>query len=230
MDWTQKLLLMQINDAVFPIGGYSHSYGLETYVSKQMVTDSQTAGAYIEKKFRYGFLYGDLLPARLAWEYGQQKDWEQINKLQEYVEAGKIPKEARDASHKLGSRFANTVEKMDVCSPKDCLYVKYVNAYGKNVHHAVCYGLFCQASGIAEEEMLGFFCYSQLSAMTVNCVKMIPLSQSEGQKILYHSCRQIEAVMEKVQTLELHQVCQSAPGFDIRSMQHERLYSRLYMS
>ena len=32
MDKKSKFLLLQVNDALFPIGGYSHSYGLETYI------------------------------------------------------------------------------------------------------------------------------------------------------------------------------------------------------
>ena len=31
---TAKFFLLQVNDALFPIGGYSHSYGLETYIQK----------------------------------------------------------------------------------------------------------------------------------------------------------------------------------------------------
>ena len=33
-DGISKFLLLQVNDALFPIGGYSHSYGLETYIQK----------------------------------------------------------------------------------------------------------------------------------------------------------------------------------------------------
>ena len=31
-EWRKKFLLLQVNDALFPIGAYSHSYGLETYI------------------------------------------------------------------------------------------------------------------------------------------------------------------------------------------------------
>ncbi|MDU7968180.1 MAG: urease accessory protein UreF, partial [Paeniclostridium sordellii] len=35
-------ILLQINDALFPIGAYSHSYGLETYIQKNIVKDIDT--------------------------------------------------------------------------------------------------------------------------------------------------------------------------------------------
>ena len=40
----------------------------------------------------------------------------------------------------------------------------------------------------------------------------------------------VEMVVEDMEGLEEEDLCQSTPGFDIRSMQHEGLYSRIYMS
>ena len=37
-EWRKKFLLLQVNDALFPIGAYSHSYGLETYIQKNLLT------------------------------------------------------------------------------------------------------------------------------------------------------------------------------------------------
>ena len=39
----KKFLVLQMNDSLFPIGAYSHSYGLETYIQKGIVKDAETA-------------------------------------------------------------------------------------------------------------------------------------------------------------------------------------------
>ena len=49
-DLASRLLLLQVNDALFPIGAYSHSYGLETYIQEGRVRDAKTAGEYISRK------------------------------------------------------------------------------------------------------------------------------------------------------------------------------------
>ena len=67
--------------------------------------------------------------------------------------------------------------------------------------------------------------------MITNCVKTIPLSQSDGQRML----SALEPLLEDMVQLwpgkpgwrcSAHPL----PAFDLRSIQHETLYSRLYMS
>ena len=43
----RRFFLLQVNDALFPIGGYSHSQGLETYIQQGSVCDEKTAAEYI---------------------------------------------------------------------------------------------------------------------------------------------------------------------------------------
>ena len=52
---TAKFFLLQVNDALFPIGGYSHSYGLETYIQKGIVHDEDSAQEFIHKRLKYNF-------------------------------------------------------------------------------------------------------------------------------------------------------------------------------
>ena len=63
----RRFFLLQVNDALFPIGGYSHSQGLETYIQQGSVCDEKTAAEYIHKKLRFALAYTDLLAVRLAW-------------------------------------------------------------------------------------------------------------------------------------------------------------------
>lgn len=70
----RRFFLLQVNDALFPIGGYSHSQGLETYIQQGSVCDEKTAAEYIHKKLRFALAYTDLLAVRLAWKLADQSD------------------------------------------------------------------------------------------------------------------------------------------------------------
>ena len=98
------------------------------------------------------------------------------------------------------------------------------------MHHAVAYGVFCGAAGITREEALEHFLYAQTSAMVTNCVKTIPLSQSSGQKLSSGSYPLLQKLTREVKELGEEWLGLSGPGFDLRCMQHEGLYSRIYMS
>ena len=110
----RRFFLLQVNDALFPIGGYSHSQGLETYIQQGSVCDEKTAAEYIHKKLRFALAYTDLLAVRLAWELADQNDADGLDELEEILGASRIPFEQREASRKMGSRFVKTIENIGV--------------------------------------------------------------------------------------------------------------------
>ena len=223
-------LLFQINDSLFPIGAYSHSYGLETYIQKKLVNDVDTAFEYLKCNLKSNFLYSELLAINLAYEYSSNGNLNKLLRLDNILNASKSPKEIRLASQKLGSRFIKTLMSSDIAYENNN-FIDYVNKSKDNFPtHTVAYGVFCQSVGREKERAIDGFLYSYTSSTITNCVKSIPLSQTQGQQLLYKSYDIFEEVIEKLDKLTIDDLCISTPGFDIRCMQHETLYSRLYMS
>lgn len=226
----KRFLLLQVNDALFPIGAYSHSYGLETYIQKYLVTSTEDAWRFLYPRMRYGFCCNEFLSARLAYEYASAGDVRRIEGLEEILEASRVAREIREAGKKLGSRFVKTVRGMAIPFESD-VFLRYCEARkGKFMTHSVVYGVFCAAAGIPYEDVMEHYLYAQASSMVTNCVKTIPLSQTDGQHLLYRSQETFQEILETLETLGEDDLCLSTPGFDIRCMQHEGLYSRIYMS
>ena len=226
MEFTDFLLL-QLNDALFPIGAYSHSYGLETFVLNNLVFDEKSASDYIRQQILYNLSFSELMAVRLSYEAALKKDLTQLSKLEELYEASRGPKEVRTASSKLGSRFIKTVQtfmKADID-----FFLKYKELCCTHTHPSA-YGVFCAVCKIPLEKAMQTFLYSQVSSMVTNCVKLVPLSQTSGQKILYESYAWFPEALKKAAEADQSEYGRGAPGFDIRCMQHEFSYSRLYMS
>lgn len=224
-------LLLQINDALFPIGGYSHSYGLETYIQKGIVKDAKTARAYIRSMLLHSFCQNELLTVAMAYDLAEQFDREvlaHLAELDETVTATRVAMEVRQAGEKLGSRFIKTVSAWEVPFESQ-IFDEYIKLPGVK-NHPVVYGVFCAAAGIERQMMLEHYLYAQTSAMVTNCVKTVPLSQTAGQQILFDAQELFDEVMARLEELDEDDLGAEAPGFEIRCMQHEALYSRLYMS
>lgn len=79
------------------------------------------------------------------------------------------------------------------------------------------------------KEALTAFYFSTAAGIITNAVKLVPLGQIQGQEILFKIQDEIEEWVNQT-ALDRGLVGISNVGFDLRSMQHERLRSRLYMS
>lgn len=210
--------LLQLNDATFPIGSYAFSWGLETFVQQGIIHDSESAKEYIVSELYGSFIYGDLLAVRLAYEATSMT---KLKELDEIYGASRTPYELREGSQKLATRFIKTTAAFNECDRTES--GEYVCRY-----FPLAYGTYCAKRNAPLNEVLAAFLYSQVSARVTTSVKLVPLSQTEGQKILYSIMNRFSELIEKCFLLDEKDFCRSTPGLDLRAMQHEYLYSRLY--
>lgn len=233
----REFLLLQINDALFPVGGYSHSYGLETYIQKNLVYNQKSALDYVGKYISHNLLYGDMLAVKLAWDICMRNTehmqvMKELCNLDQVVTASRAPFELRQASEKIASRFVKTLMNLQIDYELPW-FAEYARTGGKDFrrkNYAVAYGVFCASAGLGLDSSLSHLLYAQTSALVTNCVKTIPLSQTAGQQILFECMKKFDEIVAQVKQKGLDDYALSLPGADIRSMQHEALYSRLYMS
>jgi urease accessory protein len=221
--------LLQLSDPTLPIGGYAHSAGLETYVQAGVVHNATTAKMFVEEMLGRNLFYTDAALASLAYDAATRKDWNELVTLDDECTAVKLPKEMRQASQKLGIRLMKVFQ--PICDNALAnQYRKAVHNQAITGHYCLAFGLYAQALQIPKADAMTGFYYNAAVGMVTNSVKLVPLGQQDGQEILFS----LHPLIQKLVTdtlqpnRELIGLC--CPGFDIRSMQHEQLYSRLYMS
>lgn len=213
---------MQAFDSLFPIGAFTLSNGMENYTHKGIVKDKDSLTVYL-KAYLYVLSFTDLGFAAKAYE------GENIIFLDELCTASKTPFEIRKGSEKLCMRFLKTENALGDY-PKLKNYFELIKSGKCTGQFSVAVGLFISDSGADELTGLEMYCYS-LASMAVNhAVKLIPLGQTDGQKALVSVMDLIKKSALKAMNVKIRELGISGAGFDISSMEHERLYSRIYIS
>ncbi len=221
--------LLHLSDPTLPIGSFSHSHGLETYVQLDIVHDTTSAELFIVENLKSNVKYNDASFVRLAYEVAATNNFSEIISLDQECTALKCAKEIRQASQKLGVRLIKIFRRYqdhDLISKYD-IAIRENKASG---HYCIAFGLYAFLLGIPLEETLYSYYYNTAVGLVTNSVKLVPLGQLDGQDIMFR----LQPIMTRLvtETLEVDRslVGLLNIGLDLRCMQHERLYSRLYMS
>jgi urease accessory protein len=221
--------MLHMCDPTLPIGGFSHSNGLETYVQLKLVKDEASTEAYVRSMLENNVQYNDASFVRLAYEAAKAQDLKQLIALDEECSALKAPVEVKEASRKLGIRLFKIFDRQ-ISSDVIDGYRRAITEKKAEGQYAIVYGLYAHLFGVPMYEAIYSFCYSTTVNMITNAVKLVPLGQLSGQDILFRMEEVLIKVTEQTIALDRSLVGLCNIGFDIHCMQHEKLYSRLYMS
>ncbi len=229
------LTLLQLVDSFFPTGAFAHSFGLETYVQRGLVTDQPSFEELLKTSLHAGIRHTDAIA--LAVSYKSALNYENapvasinsITGLDARLTALKLPRESRNGSVQVGKQFLRNARQHVTNASVDA----YENRIRSKIcagHHSIAFGLITAATSIELHIALLGYLHAYVVGQVSAAVRLIPLGATEGQLTIRALQPDLLEIAEYAQDAKIEDLGSFTPGLDIRSMQHEQLYSRLFIS
>jgi urease accessory protein len=229
VDSAGLLSLLHFGDTAFPTGGYAHSFGLERYCQAGIVTD----GGGVER-FLLAQIEGSAGPCDATAAVGVRRafiagDLGECRLLDETLEAMKPARELREGSRQMGRQTLRVAAEL-TGDGRLARYRDEVDDGHAPGHHATAFGMVAGVLDWGADETAIAFLYSTTALLVGAALRLLPLGQTEGQRVLWRMHPVIERVAREAARREPGEMSAFTPGLDVQSMLHERLESRLFRS
>lgn len=226
--------LLQTSDQFFPTGGFAFSHALETYTAAGLVSDRVTCRQLFVHLFNYSIGPTDLVFCARAHRLAAGLDSvgakvSALTELDLMLAAMKVPRELRLESRHVGRSFLRGVMALSP-SPLVQEFWNRVQQGANRGHHPVVFGMATHELGLPESSALPAFLYTIAASLVAAAIRLVPLGQSDGQRLLNDLQPWCSQLVQRYAHMDPEDAWSGTPGLDIRSMQHERLYSRLCRS
>ncbi|MDR3612901.1 MAG: urease accessory UreF family protein [Candidatus Obscuribacterales bacterium] len=231
---TEPLLaLMQLSDSALPVGGYSHSWGLETWVQEGVIIDAVSTEKAINTLLTQSIATQDGIACGCANRLGATGQIESLSLLNQYLTASKWSKETCQASVRMGSRLLKLATETDFVTDLRGLTESPVadqTASLADLHHSVVFGWLAACAGVSEVAAISAYLQNSTGSLISACVRLIPLGHTDGQKIVVKLRPLIAQLTEQAAGRSIDGISSFAPLHEYASFAHESLYSRLFQS
>ena len=215
-------------DSFFPSGGYAFSSGLEAAVQGGAVRNAEELSRFVVETLTAGIGEREAVAVGLAHNAFISGVMEIAFKADRELEAMKLGRESRTASRQMGRQVIRLAANQQARFPLIEDYLAAVEAEQTPGHLAVSIGLTLAAAGWSKEATIAAFLYQTATGFVAAAMKLMPIGQREGQRLLEGWLEVIERVSHKAAH---ERVLQSwSPVQDIYAMRHSRLESRLFRS
>jgi urease accessory protein len=221
---------MQLLDSALPIGGFSHSFGLESLVQNGTVQKPGHLKQYMETMLNGSWAPIDALAVKAVYLYAPGAQWETLWQVDRMQHVQRAAYETREGVVKMGRRLLQLGLSIYPDLPWRLLQeaIRQHKCFGTHplIHGWLAYHLQVPVSMAAE---------GYLYACTMTCInsglRLMSIGQTEGQRVLAEMLPIIAEAWKKTEHLDpLKDGFGNTPMADIAMMQHENLYSRLFMS
>lgn len=218
--------LLHLASATLPVGAFSYSQGLEPAAEAGFVRDAAGAGRWIADLMHGPLTQLDAplwLRLRRAWE---ADDAAAVSRWNDVVLASRETAELRAEMAQMGYSLRRLLIDLHAVPESPRRMLQDLDEVSFLAAHA----LACRLWQLYEAAALEALMWSWLENQVMAAVRIVPLGQTEGQRLLLSLSADIPALAAQAQGLEDDDVGYLAPGLAWLSSRHETQYTRIFRS
>jgi len=218
--------LLQMTSQAFPIGGYSHSNGLEAAIEGGWVRDERSVRQWIDDMLTYSMGTYEIPVLCDMGEAWMAQDCTTLSRLNAQFLASRESAELRSATVQMGF----SMRKLLAALPNLPEFLQSaLHAMEEPSLPCVWSGAAC-AWAVPPSESTAAYLWSWAENQVLVAMKSVPIGQSSGQRVLLEIGEAIARLAERAVSCGEHLRSNFAPGLAILCSQHETQYSRLFRS
>lgn len=224
-----EVFLLQIANPAFPTGAFNHSYGFETWIDSNQLSDAASTEAALTDWLTHGLTPTDGAITAHAFRAASARDMTTLADLDALSGAIKLTREIRAASLKTGQALLNALDgTMEL--PQLRRIAESVAGNRMDGHHCIVFAVAAEAFGLDISATVRAYLHTSLANLVQVAARLVPLGQIDAQRILARAWTQVGDEAERAIAMPVEVIGGRTAALDIASMQHERLHTRLCVS
>jgi urease accessory protein len=220
-----RVRLLQMTSQAFPIGGYSHSYGLEAAVESALVRDEASLLQWVADVLSYSIGKYEMPLLRRMGGAWIARDSTGLSRLNERFLATRESAEIRSAAVQTGFSMRSLLAVLPalpdfLCDTLRCMREPSLPCVWSGA---------AAAWAIPASDSAAAYLWSWAENQVLAGMKTVPIGQAAGQRVLLKIGERIAELAERDPSMD-DALSNFAPGLAIQCARHETQYSRLFRS
>jgi urease accessory protein len=216
-------------DSSYPVGGFAHSWGLETAGARGDVTDAASLARAVSAVLRHQVAPTDAVAAAGCCRAAGRGDTAAFIAIDRRLAVTRAARETREASTRTGRRLLETAARAERDVWLSWLWDE-LRAGRTAGNHAAVLGAVAGRRGLAPAGAAALALWASLNGFLNAAMRLLPISHDDVQQILTDLLPVCVALAEGAAVEEPLAMGGGAPLAEIWSMLHETARVRLFAS
>ena len=215
--------LMQLTSPSLPVGAFAYSGGLESAVEIGLLHDLNSTQGWIKNIMVEGLARLDVPLFYRIYEAWQANDQVALKSFNNQMFAQRETSELQAEDAHMGGALSRLLSDLEMT--ETALWTR-----AERVSFTTMFALASVRWDIDIEQAATGLVWSWLENQVAAAIKLVPLGQTDGQRLIGQLLQEIPDLLEQAKGLSDDDIGSSLPMLAILSAQHETQYSRLFRS